>query len=197
MRDMKIWVAVLALAGFAAGCDIAGLDRFNNPLDAHSGAAASGPVNLIKNGDFSLGTTYWAGSSYTDTANSQTGSAVLMGAAGSLSVSGITQVTDPYVSQFRTDGYTFSLKQGKTYKLSFSAKCVSGTRSIKVTVMKGVAPFTVYKELATNLSTSDPNPPFETTFSMGVNEASGSLIVACGQSNVNFLMDDVSLVELP
>ena len=134
-----------------------------------------GPNGMIKNGDFSDGTNHWKLGQYS-------------GGAGSMSVVDgelkldTTKVgTRVHSLQITQEG--LNIERGKTYFLTFDARCDSGTRSIgKVVIEKIDNPWTQYSdkyfpELTTNMRT------FTYTFTASRSDTNARLSINCGKDS--------------
>ncbi len=185
--------ALFSCQVFAPPGDYDNLKTYASSSSGNSGGGGDGgggggvPGNMIQNGDFSMGTTYWA--SY-----GMNGGALSISALGGslqilISSLGI-DVSDLQVSQ-GTPG--FPLVNGSSYTLTFDA-WANDIRLLDVSVWENGHP--TYGSYAYGSYSITPiRQTFTLSFVMSGNNSESGLCFFCGASTITIYIANVSLVK--
>jgi hypothetical protein len=154
-------------------------------------AVAFAQTELVKNGNFSSGSTNWTLNKY---GGSSSGSVV----NGEYAIIVTTAGTEHWHVQFIQTG--ISLVQGKSYTYSFDAykgNQNSGTQSMQVNIGQSGSPYTSYFGSQNNLVTLTTTKT-RYTYQIAMtqpSDANARLEFNCGKSTGGFYIDNVSLIE--
>jgi beta-glucanase (GH16 family)/sugar lactone lactonase YvrE len=141
---------------------------------------------LLHNGDFSQGTNYWWNGSYNGATSS---SAIENGVFHMIP----TRLVNTWDIQLDQPGiYMKALHQ---YQLRYDVKA-SANRSLTVQVAKNNGPWTAYWATTANLTTSWQTITANFTFWGTADDADASLQFQCGNSLVDYYIDNVQLIDL-
>jgi mannose/cellobiose epimerase-like protein (N-acyl-D-glucosamine 2-epimerase family) len=154
-------------------------------------AFAFAQTELVKNGNFSSGSTNWTLNKY---GGSSSGSVV----NGEYNIIVTTAGTEHWHVQFIQTG--ISLVQGKSYTYSFDAykgNQNSGTQSMQVNIGQSNSPWTSYwgsQNQMVTLTTTKTRYTYQITMTQP-SDANARLEFNCGKSTGGFYIDNVSLIE--
>ena len=155
-------------------------------FSSQSGGGGS-PVNIVKNGDFSGGTTSWNLGAY----NGANAWAQVVN--GEYVVSTSTQGSASWNIQLTQTG--IKLEQGKTYTLSFDARA-SSNRGIEVNIGMSNSPYSSYSG-ATTVNVTTTTQRFTKTFTMsGTTDLNARVEFNAGLASPTWYLDNVVLIEV-
>jgi hypothetical protein len=152
---------------------------------------ASAQTELVKNGNFSSGSTNWTLNKY---GGSSSGSVV----NGEYTIIVTTAGTEHWHVQFIQTG--ISLVQGKSYTYSFDAykgNQNSGAQSMQLNIGQSASPWTSYwgsQNQMVTLTTTKTRYTYQITMTQP-SDANARLEFNCGKSTGGFYIDNVSLIE--